>query len=159
MASDGLAHQVRARTDLGADPRLACKCSPWRVFPFPHRYVPGPIWGRILANDADWIVKPSETRTVTLLLVRLKPPMVASRMNQVAAYTAATALFQRALYKCRGTFKHMLQSEEGCTVVGCLGLPPFEHSEVGCALGAMQAATEVRSELRPLDDLIASDEP
>ena len=46
--------------------------------------------------------------------------------------------------------KHMLQSEDGCTLVACLGLAPFEHSRVGSSLGAVQAALEVRAELTAL---------
>ena len=77
-------------------------------------------------------------------MIRMMPPQVASLINKVGSYTAAAAFFQTALYKCTGTFKHMLQTEEGCTIAACLGMPPFEHSEVGCSLAGVTAAVEVR---------------
>ena len=89
------------------------------------QYCPGPIWGKIFAGDPDWIVSQSEVLLITVLMVRMFAPRNAPLHTQVAAYTAAVALFQRALYECMGTFKHMMQDSEGCTAVACFGLPPL----------------------------------
>ena len=82
-------------------------------------------------------------------MVRMFAPQ-APLLTQVAAYTAAVSCLQQALYKHTGTFKHMMQDEEGCTAVACIGLPPFAHSEVADARGAVSTALEVRTELHAL---------
>ena len=110
-------------------------------------YVPGPIWAKILAGDPQWISEHTENRTITILLIRMKAPKETSLFMQVSAYAAAVNVVQQALYREYGTFKHMIQDNEGCTIAACLGLPPFEHSEVKCSRGAIQVALSVRQEL------------
>ena len=110
-------------------------------------YVPGPLWPKILAGDPLWISEHSEQRAVTVLLLRLKAPKDAPIHMQAAAYTAAIGAVQVALYRHYGTFKHMVQDHDGCTVAACLGLQPFLHSEVSCSRAAVQIAIDVRREL------------
>ena len=111
------------------------------------QYCPGPIWGKIYAGDPDWIVSQSEVMMITVLMVRMFAPPNAPLHTQVAAYTAAVAIFQRALYEAMGTFKHMMQDSEGCTAVACFGLPPFKHSEVSDSRGAISVAVEMKKQL------------
>lgn len=114
-------------------------------------YVPGTIWARIHAGDPHWIIHHSEEKPLTLLVIRMWAPQKAPLMVQASAYTACISIVQRALYRCYGTFKHMVQDDDGgCTVSACLGMAPFEHSEVICSRGALVAALEVRNELRQL---------
>ena len=111
-------------------------------------YMPGAVWAKILAGDPYWIVGAGgKMRGVTVLMIRMLTPQNSPLLTQVAAYTAAISLFQVTLYKCTGTLKHVVQDQHGCTAVAVLGLPPFEHSEVGDSRGAVTAALEMRSEL------------
>jgi len=60
MTSDWtLAAAVSAGLHTGdLPPRLACKCSPWRVLPFPHRCVPASTRGlsrRLNGESRRWI--------------------------------------------------------------------------------------------------------
>jgi class 3 adenylate cyclase len=130
-------------TDEGAARRMLLGSLPLAAM---RSYVPGPIWAKTLAGDAQWLCT-SDQRIVTILCIRMWPPDNAPLSSQLAAYTSAASLTQRALYKIQGTFKHMVQDEEGCTVLACLGLPPFEHSEVACAHGGLTAAIDIRHEL------------
>ena len=114
-------------------------------------YVPGTIWAKILARDPKWIAEQGDRRFATLLVIRCWAPTNVPLVMQVAAYSAAVSLTQSALYKHTGTFKHMIQDHEGCTIVAGLGLPPFEYSEVGCSRGGVSAALEIRAELERMN--------
>ena len=108
-------------------------------------YVPGAIWGKILARDASWILRDDpRVRTVTLLSIKLELSAEGDPMTKVATYTSLVSILQESLYRVQGTFKHMMASDTGCVLVACLGLPPFNHSTVPCTQGAVQVVVDMR---------------